>query len=191
MLKKASLLSLIILITITHTIIFASEIPVIVIAPSKKTQSLSTVGTSVTILDEKFFENSTELFLGDVLSSNTTSTNFFQSGGHGTSSAIQLRGLPKRYSTVYIDGVKMSDPSSVSNDFDFNHILTSQISRVEILKGNQSSVYGSGAIGGTINIFTKKAEQGFHKNFDYNTGSHGTHNVTASLSGADEKNNTY
>ena len=86
----------------------------------------------------------------------------FQSGGHGSSSAIQLRGLPKRYSTVYIDGVKMSDPSSVSNDFDFNHILTIQISR-EILKGNQSSVYGSGAIGGSINIFTKPKE-GFHRN---------------------------
>ena len=54
--------------------------------------------------------------------------------------------MPKRYSTVYIDGVKMSDPSSVSGDFDFNNILTSQISRVEILKGNQSSIYGSGAI---------------------------------------------
>ena len=130
--------------------IIAKDIPVIVIAPSKKVQSLSTVGTSVTILDEKFFKNSNEFFLGDILSKNTPSTNFFQSGGHGTASAIQLRGLPKRYSTVYIDGVKMSDPSSVSNDYDFNHILTSQISRVEILKGNQSSLYGSGAIGGTI-----------------------------------------
>ena len=54
-----------------------------------------------------------------------------------------IKRFTKRYSTVYIDGVKMSDPSSVSNDFDFNHILTSQISRVEILKGNQSSVYGA------------------------------------------------
>ena len=53
----------------------------------------------------------------------------------------------------------MSDPSSVSGDFDFNHILTSQLSRVEILKGNQSSVYGSGAIGGTINITTKRGHQ--------------------------------
>ena len=46
-------------------------------------------------------------------------------------SAIQLRGLQKRYSTVYIDGVKMSDASSVSNDFDFNNILTSQLSRLK------------------------------------------------------------
>ena len=173
------------------TSLFSKEIPIIVIAPSKKPQSISTVGTTVKILDENFFKNSKEIFLGDVLSSNSTSTNFFQSGGYGTSSAIQLRGMPKRYSTVYIDGVKMSDPSSVSNDFDFNHILTSQISRVEILKGNQSSVYGSGAIGGTINIFTKTPKKGFHKEFHYNTGSNGLQNIAGSLSGADENNSFY
>ena len=103
--------------------VVSDELPVIVIAPSKKAQSISTVGTSVTILDENFFKNSNELFLGDLLSGNTTSANYFQNGGHGTSSAIQLRGLPKRYSTVYIDGVKMSDPSSVSNDFDLTIYL--------------------------------------------------------------------
>ena len=111
---------------------FSKEIPIIVISASKNPQSLSSVGTSVTILDEKFFKNSSEYFLGDALSTSTTGANFFQSGGHGTSSAIQLRGMPKRYSTVYIDGIKMSDPSSVSNDFDFANILTSQVSRVEI-----------------------------------------------------------
>lgn len=173
------------------TYLFSKDLPIIVIAPSKKTQSESNVGASITILDEKFFENSNEIFLGDVLSNNSTSTNFFQSGGYGNSSAIQLRGLPKRYSTVYIDGIKMSDPSSVSNDFDFNHILTSQISRVEILKGNQSSVYGSGAIGGTINIFTKKPKKGFHKNFHYNTGSNGLQNFAGLFSGAYNNNSYY
>ena len=161
-----------------------SEIPIIVIAPSNKAQSLSTVGTSVTVLDETFFKNSNEFFLGDALSSNTNSANFFQSGGHGTSSAIQLRGLPKRYSTVYIDGVKMSDPSSVSNDFDFNNILTSQISRVEILKGNQSSIYGSGAMGVTFNITTTRGKPGFQKSSSYNTGSNGSPNLVLSLPGA-------
>ena len=192
MLKRAILIILkIVFLSSCYLQVSAKEIPVIVIAPSKKSQSLSTVGTSVTILDEKFFENTNQLFLGDILSSNSTSTNFFQSGGHGTSSAIQLRGLPKRYSTVYIDGVKMSDPSSVSNDFDFNHILSSQISTVEILKGNQSSIYGSGAIGGTINIFTKKPKEGFHKDFKYNTGSNGTHNLATSLSGGTNKKKYY
>ena len=86
------------------------------------------MGTSVTVYDEDFFENSTDYFLGDALGDSTSGYNFFQNGGAGTESAIQLRGLPKRYSTVYIDGIKMSDPSNVSIDFDFNNILTSQIS---------------------------------------------------------------
>ena len=172
-------------------LVFSKEIPIIVISASKKPQSLSTVGTSVTTLDEKFFNNSTEYFLGDALSTSTAGANFYQSGGHGTSSAIQLRGMPKRYTTVYIDGVKMSDPSSVSNDFDFNNILTSQVSRVEILKGNQSSVYGSGAIGGTIHVTTKKGEPGFKKNTSYTTGSHDTHNLATSVSGGDENMNYF
>ena len=154
MIKKFLILAIFFFLSYNYS--HASDVPIIVIAPSKKPQSISTVGSSVIVLDEKFFDKNNEYFLGDVLSNYSTSINFFQSGGHGTASAIQLRGLPKRYSTVYIDGVKMSDPSSVSGDFDFNHILTSQISRVEILKGSQSSVYGSGAIGGTINITTKK-----------------------------------
>ena len=191
MLMLKRLISLLIILTFPFNVVFATDIPVIVIAPSKKAQSISTVGTSVTVLDEAFFKNSNEFFLGDVLANTSTSVNFFQNGGQGQTSAIQLRGLPKRYSTVYIDGVKMSDPSSVSNDFDFNHILTSQISRVEILKGNQSSVYGSGAIGGTINITTKKGEPGSQKNIQYNTASHGTHNLTLSLSGADEDDDFY
>ena len=186
------LLRAFVLLIIFSTNIYSKEIPIITItAPSKKPQSISTVGTSVTILDEKFLSNSSEHFLGDVLSNTTTSANFFQSGGHGTASAIQLRGMPKRYSTVYIDGVKMSDPSSVSGDFDFNNILTSQVSRVEILKGNQSSIYGSGAIGGTIHIFTKQGKSGFRKDIQYITGSHNTHNMSASLSNGNDKFNYY
>ena len=190
MLKKI-LVKLIFFVFVINNTLLSQDIPIIVIAPSKKPQSASTVGTSVVVLDEEFLKKSNEFFLGDVLSSSTTSANFFQNGGHGSTSAIQLRGLPKRYSTVYIDGVKMSDPSSVSGDFDFNHILTSQISRVEILKGNQSSVYGSGAIGGTINITTKQGKPGRQKNTMVNTGSHGTINYSASYSGSDDDKNFY
>ena len=191
MLNKFLVYVTIILFLNTTKVLSTDDIPVLVIAPSKKPQSISTVGTSVVVLDENFLQNSSEYFLGDVLASNTSSANFFQNGGHGSSSAIQLRGLPKRYSTVYIDGVKMSDPSSVSGDYDFNHILTSQISRVEILKGNQSSVYGSGAIGGTINITTKKGQSGKKKSVMFNTGSHKTNNYSISFSGANEEDNYY
>ena len=103
--------------------LFAADIPIIVIAPSQKAQSKSTVGTSVTVFDESVIGKSNDFFLGDVLGNGSTSFNYFQTGGHGMTSGIQLRGLPKRYSTVYIDGVRQSDPSSVSDDFDFSHVF--------------------------------------------------------------------
>ena len=68
--------------------LFAADIPIIVIAPSKKTQSISTVGSSTTVYDENDIKNDNNFFLGDVLGTNATSYNFFQSGGHGTESAI-------------------------------------------------------------------------------------------------------
>ena len=171
--------------------VFSADIPIIVIAPSQKAQSKSTVGTSVDVFDKYDIEKSNDFFLGNILNKGATSLNFFQTGGNGGTSGIQLRGFPKRYSTVFIDGVKQSDPGNVSGDFDFAHILKNQISRVEILKGNQSSVYGSGAIGGTINVTTKRGQPGFQREINYNTASNDTHNLALSMSGADDKNDFY
>ena len=144
----------------------------------------------MTVYDQEYLDNNEDYFLGDILSDGS-SINFNQSGGAGTISGIQLRGLPKAYSTVYIDGVKMSDNSTPKNDYYFDDILSGQISRVEILKGNQSSVYGSGAMGGTINITTKRGQPGFQKDFFYNTGSHGTQNLGFSLGGANDDKDFY
>ena len=113
---------------------FSEEIPVIVISAGKTPQSKSTVGSDVTVIDSKTLRNSNEFFIGDILDNKLNGMNYFQSGGYGTVAGIQLRGLPKRYSTVYVDGIKMSDPSSVSGEFELSHILTNSISRVEILK---------------------------------------------------------
>ena len=145
----------------------AEDVPVIVIAPSKSTQSLSTVGTSVQVFEQGDLENTANSFLGDALNNSTTGLNFFQTGGAGTQMGLQLRGLPKAYSTVYVDGVKKSDASTPKNDFYFDDILTGQVQRVEILKGNQSSIYGSGAMGGTINIYSKRGSGDFKRDFSY------------------------
>jgi len=190
MLLLSKLIIFIIIFAFSFKNLYAADIPIIVIAPSKKAQSISTVGSSVVVYDEEDLENSNDYFLGDILSDGA-SINFFQSGGIGTTSGIQLRGIPKAYSTVYIDGVKMSDASTPKTGYYFDDILSNQISRVEILKGNQSSVYGSGAMGGTINITTKKGQPGSQKDFFYNTGSHGTQNLSFSLGGADDEKDYY
>ena len=56
------IIKLIIILTFPFNAVFAEDIPIIVIAPSKKAQSVSTVGTSVTVLDETFFKSSNEFF---------------------------------------------------------------------------------------------------------------------------------
>ena len=166
--------------------LFAEDIPIIVISAGKTYQSKGIVGSDVVVVDSKAISESNEFFLGDILSENLNGMNYFQTGGHGTTSGIQLRGLPKRYSTVYIDGVKVSDPSSPSNDYYFGNLTKSSIDRVEILKGSQSSLYGSGAIGGTINLFTKKGKEGHHNNMEVSTGSNATKNFNISFDGKEE-----
>ena len=141
--------------------LFAADIPIIVIAPGKTVQSYSTVGSAVSVIDNKDIEDSQYFFLADTLNNHSTGINLFQMGGHGTNAGIQLRGMPKRYSTVYIDGIKMSDPSSSDNSFYSENIMKHSIDRVEILRGAQSSLYGSSAIGGTA-IFIYKS---FNKHY--------------------------
>ena len=167
------------------------EIPVIVISASKTPQSKGTVGSDVTVINAKEIEKYSNSFLMDVLDYNTSGINLFQMGGTGTNSGIQLRGLPKRYSTVYIDGVKQSDPSSTDNSFYSQDIMKDSIGGVEILKGSQSTLYGSNAIGGTVNIFTKKGREGHHSNYNATVGGRNTKNAYYSLDGAENKYDYY
>jgi vitamin B12 transporter len=162
---------------------FSKEIPIIVISAGKTLQSKGTVGSDIEVIDSKTIQNSNELFIGDILDNNLNGMNYFQSGGYGAVSGIQLRGQPKRYSTVYIDGVKVSDPSTPSNDYYFNHLLSGSFDRVEVLKGAQSSLYGSGALAGTIQLFSKKGRDGHNKDANISTGSFNTQKVDLSFDG--------
>ena len=185
---KLRIIFIILILQLSFINLFAAEIPVIVIAPGKTAQSLSTVGSTITVIGEDEINGSSHFSLANIIDDNSTSTNMFQMGGsEGGNVGIQLRGLEKRYSTVYIDGVKMLDPSSSDGSFYMENIMKNSIDRVEILKGTQSSLYGSNAIGGTIHIFTKKGREGNHSNFSVETGSNDTKNLTYSVDGASDK----
>ena len=164
----------------------AKDIPIIVISAGKSPQSKGIVGSDVTTVNEGTISNSGESFVGDILSENLMGMNYFQSGGYGTVSGIQLRGQPKRYSTVYLNGIKLSDPSTPSNDYYFGNLMNSSLEAVEILKGSQSTLYGSGAIAGAINLYTKKGKEGHHQTGAINTGSFGTRNTNLSFDGKED-----
>ena len=171
---------------------FSEEIPIIVISAGKASQSKGTVGSDIEILNSETLTgtgNSNQL--GDVIADNISGANYSNQGGVGTNSLIQLRGLPKRYSTVYIDGIKLSDPSSPDNAFYFNSLTTQSVDTVEILKGNQSSLDGSGAVGGVINIFSKNANSKDLNNFGVLYGSNSTKNLEASYGAKNNKHEYY
>lgn len=168
-------------------ILLGNEVPIIIISASKSPQSKSVVGSDLTYVSSETISDSNENFIGDILSENLTGMNYFQSGGYGTVSGIQLRGQPKRYSTVYINGIKLSDPSTPSNDYYFSNLINNSLNSVEILKGSQSSLYGSGAIAGTINLYPKKGEKkGHYQNGFISEGSYGTRNISLSFDGMDD-----
>ena len=163
--------------------VFANDIPIIIISASKSPQSKSIVGSDIYTINESLISNSGEYFLGDILSENLMGMNYFQSGGYGAVSGIQLRGQPKRYSTVYLNGIRLSDPSSPSNDYYFSNLMSNSLEGVEILKGSQSTLYGSGAIAGTINLYSKKGKEGHNKNGYISKGSFGTRSASLSYNG--------
>ena len=96
----------------------------------------------------------------------------------GTVPSIYMRGASSGRTLILIDGMPVGDPSMISNEFDLNLVPLNLIERVEILKGAQSTLYGSDAIGGVINIITKnKSIPNFSG--DFSTGSYGTRKINA------------
>ncbi len=114
------------------------------------------VGSSVEVLTEKDLEKQSKTFLKDYLEQ-LPGVNFVQNGPPGTTSGISLRGANAPYVKVLVDGMDVSDPSAPQTSTAFEHLLVGDVSRIEVLKGSQSTLYGGDAVAGVITIETKRA----------------------------------
>ncbi len=96
--------------------------------------------------------------------------------------SIFLQGASGEFTLILIDGVPLTDPSGIGGTFDIRSISLSQIDKIEILKGGQSTLYGSDAIAGVINLITKSSYQDEIKGqINASIGSYSTYNVGANL----------
>jgi vitamin B12 transporter len=110
--------------------------------------------------------------------------NVVQTGGPGGQTSVFMRGTNSNHTKVLVDGIDVSDPSNSGGAFDFGQFLTQDIQKVEILRGPQSGLYGSDAIGGVINIITKEGSGPAQFNAAAEAGSFGTFNQSAGASGS-------
>ena len=140
------------------------------------------IGSSVTIITGKEIERDQKRTLPDVLRT-VPGLNVVQTGGPGGKTSVFLRGSNSNHTKVLIDGIDVNDPSQ-DGVFDFGQVMTSDISQIEVLRGPQSSLYGSDAIGGVVNIVTKTGEGPPQFTGRLEGGSFETFNQSASVSGS-------
>lgn len=129
--------------SLDEVVVVATRLPV----PATK------VGNTVEVIDQREIEASQAIVVSDLLASQP-GIGVTRSGGPGALTALRIRGAEGDHTLVLIDGVQINDPASTGGGFDFGNLMVGDISRIEVLRGAQSTLYGSQAIGGVINIVT-------------------------------------
>lgn len=129
----------------------------IIITATKTEINKRETGASITVISSDQIDKSQKMNIVDVLK-NTPGISISTSSSLGGLADMYIRGTESNHVVVLVDGVKVNDTTSPQNGFDFAHLTTDNIERIEIVRGSQSTLYGSDAIGGVINIITKKGK---------------------------------
>jgi vitamin B12 transporter len=156
--------------------------PIVVTATRLEMPKLS-VASSITLITAEDIAAKQEQTLPDVLA-DSPGLNVVQEGGPGGQTSVFMRGTNSNHVKVLVDGIDVSDPSSPTDAFDFGQFLAADIASVEILRGPQSGLYGSDAIGGVITVTTKSGEGPAQVTAGAEAGSFATFNQNAGVSGS-------
>lgn len=164
----------------------ANGVAELVVTATRTAQPIEKVGASVTVLTQPAIEASQAISIVELLAQ-TPGVSFTRNGGPGTSTSLNIRGAETQHTVVLIDGVKLNDPSSTQGGFNSGNLLVGDISRIEILRGAQSTLWGSQAIGGVVNIVTAEPTKPFSTSIDAEAGARKTGYLRAGVGGASDK----
>jgi len=155
--------------------------PEIVITASKIAETVDDTLAPVTIITRKDIEQQQPRDIQDLFR-NVPGLSLTNSGGLGKSTAVYMRGTETNHVVVLIDGVRVG--SATKGTTAFQHIPVEQIERIEVVRGPRSHLYGSNAIGGVIQIFTRRAGETVRTYGSLGYGSHNTIEANGGVSGS-------
>ncbi|MEN2975792.1 TonB-dependent receptor [Tistrella bauzanensis] len=113
------------------------------------------IGSAVTVIEGDSLRQAGTVFVVDALR-RAPGVSFSRTGGPGSATNLRLRGTDDSQTKILIDGVEVNDPASASGGFDLGRLLADDVDRIEVLRGPQSALYGADAIGGVVNIITRR-----------------------------------
>ncbi len=153
----------------------------VVVTANRTPQPLSTVLADLSVVDRDSIERSGAVGVADLLA-RLPGIAISRSGGPGAATGVFIRGAEARHAAVYIDGVRLD--SQATGGAAWEQIPLEQIERIEVLRGPAAAVYGSDAIGGVVQLFTRRGSGAARPHAALTAGSHGTVQVQLGVSGA-------
>ncbi len=145
----------------------------ITVTANRLPTAIQRTGSAITVIRREEIEKTNPTTLIDALRGQP-GVFVTESGGPGATSDIRLRGANPNHTLVMIDGVRVNDPAQASGEFDAAIIPPALIERIEVLRGPQSALYGSDAIGGVVNIITRRGAGKPSFSLSIEGGSYGT-----------------
>ena len=156
------------------------QLPGSVVTASRTDQRADELVSDVVVINRAEIEKSTGRTLPEILA-RAPGVQFSANGGLGKNSSVNIRGAEARHTVLLIDGVRFGSATTGSPNWDT--IPVDMIERIEILKGPASSLYGSEAVGGVVQVFLRKGAQGLAPYASLTLGSYGHRQVTAGVGG--------
>lgn len=163
------------------------ELKQVIVTASKIPTSLRATTKPVLVIDEQTISNNPGKDLAQLLSEQSgIYVNGAYSNG-GKDRATYLQGASTRYTLFLIDGLPVYDPSTIGGVFDIRNLSLESVERIEVVKGSMSTLYGSDAIAGVVNIITKEAGgNDISLNAQSSIGSFGTYKNQVGVNGSNE-----
>ena len=159
------------------------DLPDIVVTADRRPEPIQRSGSAISVVTREQIQTFSPTSLVDALRS-VPGLDITETGGPGASTNVRIRGANPGQTLVLIDGIRVNDPAAASGDFDFANLLPTLVDRIEVLRGPQSALYGSDAIGGVVNIITRQGSGPPRFEFRQEAGSYGTINTSLSAVGS-------